>query len=51
VVEVLRERERGILRQIEAEDPTNTGTIGEADDEELAEKTRSRRGLTFTTGC
>jgi hydroxyacylglutathione hydrolase len=51
VAEVHRDREREILRQIEAEDPTNTGSIRGSDNEELAEKIRSRRGLTFATGC
>jgi hypothetical protein len=40
VVKVHRDDERGILRQIEAEDPTNTGSIRGSDNEELAEKTQ-----------
>jgi hypothetical protein len=50
-MEVHRDPGRGILRQIEAEDPTHTGSRRGSDDEELAEKTRPRRGLTFTTDC
>jgi len=50
-VEVHRGRERGVLRQIEAPNRRHTGSIPRFGNEELAEKTRSRRGLTFTTGC
>ncbi len=63
VVEVLRERGREISRQkpgegvlsvFEAPNRRNTGSIPRFGNEELAEKIRPRRGLTFTTrllGC
>jgi hypothetical protein len=59
VVEVLRERGREIFRQklgegvlsvFEAPNRRNTGSIPRFGNEELAEKIRPRRGLTFTTG-
>jgi len=58
VVEVLRERGREILRQehgedvlslFEAPNRRNTGSIPRFGNEDLAEKIRRRRGLTFTT--
>jgi hypothetical protein len=51
VVEVHRAPERGIFRQIKAQNRRNTGSISRFCNAELAEKTRSGRGLTFTTGC
>ena len=49
-MEVLREREREILRQIKAPNRRNTGSISRFGNAELAEKIRPRRGLTFATG-
>ena len=49
-MEVLRERDREIFRQVEAPDRRQTGSMPRFGNEELAEKIRSRRGLTFTTG-
>ena len=50
VVEVLRERGREIFRQVEATNRRNTGSIPRFVNEDLAEKIRRRRGLTFATG-
>ena len=49
-MEVHREREREIFRQIEAPGRRNTLRISRFGNEELAEEIRSRRGLTFATG-
>ena len=58
-MEVLRERGGEIFRQklgedvlslFEAPNRRNTGSIPRFGNEELAEKIRPRRGLTFTTG-
>jgi len=49
-VEVHRERKRGIFRQIKAQDRRNIGNISRFCNAEVAEKTRFRRGLTFTAG-
>ncbi len=49
-MEVLRERGREIFRQIEAPNRRNTGSIPRFGNEELAEKIRTRRGLTFAMG-
>jgi len=51
VVKVHRERKRGIFRQIKAQNRRNIGNISRFCNAELAEKTRFRRGLTFTAGC
>ncbi len=48
-MEVLRERGREIFRQVEATNRRNTGSIPRFGNEDLAEKIRRRRGLTFTT--
>jgi len=49
VVEVSRQRERAIFRQIKAQDRWNIGD--RSCNAELAEKGRSEQGSTFTTGC
>jgi len=51
VVEVSRQRERAIFRQIKAQDRWNSGDILRSRNAELAEKGRSQQGSTFTTGC
>ena len=44
-------RERGIFRQIKAPGPGIPGVFWGFGNAELAEKIRSRRGMTFATGC
>jgi len=51
VVEVSRQRERAIFRQIKAQDRWNIGDIWRSCNAELAENGRSQQGSTFTTGC
>jgi len=50
MVEVSRQRERGIFRQIKAQDRWDIGDISRSCNAELAEKGRSQQGSTFTTG-
>jgi len=49
-VEVSRQRERAIFRQIKAHNRWNIGDIPRSCHAELAENGRSQQGSTFTTG-
>jgi len=49
-VEVSRQREQAICRQIKAQDRWNIGDISRACNAELAENGRSQHGSIFTTG-
>jgi len=51
VVEVSRQRERAIFRQVKAQYRWNIGDISRSCNAERAEKGRSQQGSTFTTGC
>jgi len=51
VVEVSRQREGAIFRQIKAQDRWNIGDIPRSCNAELAGKGRSQQGSTFTTDC
>jgi len=51
VVEVSRQRERAISRQIKARDRWKIGDISKSCNAELAGKGRSQQGSTFTTHC
>ena len=51
VVKVDHERERAIFRQIKAQNRRNIGDLSRFCNAELAEKGRSQRGSSFTTGC
>jgi len=51
VVEVSRQRERAIFRQIKAQDRWNIDDISRSCNAELAENGRSQQGSTFTTDC
>jgi len=51
VVEVSRQRERAIPRQIKAQDRWNIGDISRSCNAERPENYRSQQGSTFTTDC
>jgi len=51
VVEVSRQRERAIFRQIKAQDRWNIGDVSRSCNAELAKKGRSQQISTFITGC
>ena len=50
-MKVNRRRGREIFRQIKAQNHSHTVVFRGFCNAELAEKIRSRRGLTFATGC